>query len=162
MKHIYYLMALILLLFGTFRTNAQCTGGTPQCQILIEMHDSYGDGWNNGQLYVYQGSTLRGTVTLNDGSSGDTTISVCSDSVTFVWSVGSWGEEVSFEVTNEDGDTLLAVNDVTEYSTGDTIAVVMNQCPTCPRPSGLHVVTRTHNQLALAWNASSSSSWLVE
>ena len=146
----------------TSRVEAQCAGGTPQCQILVEMHDSYGDGWNNGQLYVYQGSTLRGTVTLESGRNGTAQVPVCSDSVVFVWSVGSWGEEVSFEVTDENGDTLLAVNDVTVYSTGDTIAVVMNQCVSCPRPSGLHVVTRTHNMLSLAWNASSSSSWQVE
>ncbi len=141
---------------------AQCAGNTPLCQILIEMHDSFGDGWNNGQLYVYQGSTLRGSLTLDYGRDSTAQVSVCSDSIVFVWSVGSWGEEVSFEVIDGNGDTLLAVNDMSEYSTGDTIAVVMNQCATCPRPSGLHVVTRTHNQLALAWNASSSSSWQVE
>ena len=141
---------------------AQCAGNTPQCQILIEMHDSFGDGWNNGLLHVYQGSTLRGTVTLYDGRDSTAYLPACPDSVVFVWTAGAWGGEVSFEILNNNGDTLLAMSDMSGYSTGDTIAVAMNECVTCPRPGSLHVVTRTHNQLALAWNAGSSSSWQVE
>ena len=126
------------------------------------MHDSFGDGWNNGQLSVYQGATLRGAVTLESGSSGETQVSVCSDTIVFVWSVGWYDSEISFVVTDEGGDTLLAVSNASDYNDGDTIAVVMHQCPTCPRVSGLHVVTRTHNQLGLAWNPGNATSWQVE
>ena len=158
----YLLLTLSILLAFANRVGAQCVGGTPQCQILIEMHDSFGDGWNNGQLYVYQGSELKGALTLYEGRDSTAQVLVCSDSVTFIWSSGSWGAEVSFEVIDGNGDTLLAMSDMSEYSTGDTIAVVMNQCVSCPRPGNLHVVTRTHNQLALAWNDGGSSSWQVE
>lgn len=158
----YLLLTLSILLAFANRVGAQCVGGTPQCQILIEMHDSFGDGWNNGQLYVYQGSELKGALTLYEGRDSTAHVLVCSDSVTFIWSSGSWGAEVSFEVIDGNGDTLLAMSDMSDYSTGDTIAVVMNQCVTCPRPGNLHVVTRTHNQLALAWNDGGSSSWQVE
>ena len=152
-----------MMLAAANRVGAQCTGGTPQCNILIAMHDSFGDGWNEGQLYVYQGTTLRGTVTLNSGSNGESTVPVCSDSVTFIWSSGYYDGEVSFAVTDENGDTLLYVPDASDYSTGDTMGVVMNQCVTCPRPSGLHLVSRTHNMLSLAWNTSgNSTSWQVE
>jgi hypothetical protein len=70
------------------RVAAQCIGGEAQCHILIEMHDSYGDGWNNGHLYVYQDTMLRGDVTLADGSNGETQVAVCSDTIVFVWSSG--------------------------------------------------------------------------
>ena len=158
----YLLLTLSILLAFANRVGAQCVGGASQCQIQIEMHDSFGDGWNNGQLYVYQGSELKGALTLYEGRDSTAQVLVCSDSVTFVWSSGSWGAEVSFEVIDGNGDTLLAMSDMSDYSTGDTIAVVMNQCVTCPRPGNLHVVTRTHNQLALAWNDGGSSSWQVE
>ncbi|MBR3413120.1 MAG: hypothetical protein IKG81_10585 [Bacteroidales bacterium] len=163
MKKIYYLLTFLVMLTVAVRAGAQCAGGMPQCQILVEMHDGYGDGWNNGQLYVYQGTTLRGTVTLNSGSAGESAVSVCSDSVTFVWSSGYYDDEISFVVTTEDDDTLLYVPDASEYDTGDTMGVAMNQCATCPRVSGLQLVSRTHNMLSLAWNASgNSSSWQVE
>ncbi len=153
-----------MMLAAANRVGAQCTGGAPQCNITIEMHDSYGDGWNNGQLYVYQGTTLRGSVGLTDYvSQGEATVAVCPDSITFVWSSGSWDSEVSFEVIGADGDTLLAVAHASDYANGDTMATVWYQCPTCPRPSGLHVVTRSHNQLQLAWNSTgNSTSWQVE
>ena len=80
MKKIYYLLTFLVMLTVAVRAGAQCAGGMPQCQILVEMHDGYGDGWNNGQLYVYQGTTLRGTVTLNSGSAGESAVSVCSAS----------------------------------------------------------------------------------
>ena len=143
------------------RVAAQCIGGEAQCHILIEMHDSYGDGWNNGHLYVYQDTMLRGDVTLADGSSGETQVAVCSDTIVFVWSSGWYDGEITFVVTNEDGDTLLAMADASVYTTGDTIAVVMHQCSTCPRPSGLQVVARSHNQLQLAW-LGGSGTWQVE
>ena len=125
------------------------------------MHDSYGDGWNNGHLYVYQDNILRGDVALESGSTGETQVAVCSDTLVFVWSAGWYDDEVSFVVTNEDGDTLLAVADASSYTTGDTIAVLMHQCPTCPRPSGLYVVTRSHDLLQLAW-VGGNGSWQVE
>ncbi len=120
------------------------------------------DGWNNGQLLVYQGAVLRGTATILQGSNGQTDISVCTDSVYFLWQHGAYDSEISFYVLNDDGDTLLSVANAYGYSTGDTLAVAMNQCPTCPRVSGLHVASRTHNQLVLAWNNNAIASWLVE
>ena len=36
----YLLLTLSILLAFANRVGAQCVGGTPQCQILIEMHDS--------------------------------------------------------------------------------------------------------------------------
>ena len=151
-----------MMLAAANRVGAQCTGGAPQCQILVTMHDGYGDGWNEGQLYVYQGSTLRGTVTLSSGSNGESTVLVCSDSITFVWSQGIYDDEISFVVTGESGDTLLTVDDASVFADGDTIAMIEHQCPSCPRPLGLQLVTRSHDQLQLAWNGTASGSWLVE
>ena len=67
MKKLLLLLTCIMVMAFANRAGAQCAGNTPLCQILIEMHDSFGDGWNNGQLHVYQGSTLRGTLTLDYG-----------------------------------------------------------------------------------------------
>ena len=52
---LFILFTLLWTLSGPLA--AQCPDETPSCQLHVYMHDSYGDGWNNGQLNVYQMST---------------------------------------------------------------------------------------------------------
>lgn len=72
-----------------------------QCDIVIDMEDSYGDGWNGASVKVYDGTTLLGTATFSTGSSGSTTISAPDlTDISLVWTNGSYPEECSFSVTN--------------------------------------------------------------
>jgi PKD repeat protein len=72
-----------------------------QCDIVIDMQDSYGDGWNGASVKVYDGATLLGTATFSSGSSGSATISAPDmTEISLVWTAGSYPEECSFTVTN--------------------------------------------------------------
>ncbi len=74
---------------------------TAQCDIVIDMEDSYGDGWNGASVKVYDGSDLLGTATISSGSSG--TVSITAPDMTdisLVWTAGEYPEECSFSVTN--------------------------------------------------------------
>ena len=161
MKKIYYLLTILCLLTVSVRAGAQCAGGATPCNIIVDMYDSYGDGWNSAQLLVYQGTEFRGFAELESGFSGSASVPVCSDSIVFIWSAGWYDSECSFVVTDESGDTLLAASAM-GHTTGDTMGVVAHQCSTCPRVSGLRLADRTHNQLVLAWNNSAVASWRVE
>lgn len=71
-----------------------------QCDIKIDMQDSYGDGWNGASIKVYHGADLLGTATMS-GSSGSVTISAPDMAdISLVWTAGSYPEECGFTVTN--------------------------------------------------------------
>ena len=72
-----------------------------QCDLVIDMQDSYGDGWNGASVRVYDGSTLLGNATIANGFSGSATISAPDMAdISLVWFAGSYPEECSFTVTN--------------------------------------------------------------
>lgn len=83
-----------LLIFG------QTSMVSAQCDIIIDMTDSYGDGWNGASIKVYDGADLLGTATMG-GSSGSATISAPDmTDISLVWVSGSYDEECAFIVTN--------------------------------------------------------------
>jgi secreted trypsin-like serine protease len=83
-----------------------CDGNCVTGETLnISMSDSYGDGWNGNNLIVNGVAS-----TLSSGSSGSTTL--CYDSSAGCVDVscdgGSWQSEVSWTITDENGNQLLA------------------------------------------------------
>ena len=106
-----------------FTTNAQ------NCDYSLEMHDSWGDGWDGGQMLI----TVAGqsdTVDLAPGAGGNVQLDsshavsvTVGDAIEFEWLGGSaWNDEIFFEILNDVGDTLYAH----DYSsqTGPTAGVV--------------------------------------
>ena len=73
--------------------------------LVIEMSDSYGDGWNGSNLVVNGVS-----VTLSSGSSGNEVL--CFDSTAgcneVTVSEGSWPSEVSWTISDGNGNVLLS------------------------------------------------------
>ena len=92
---------LLISLFSLF-IFAQTSTVSAQCDIVIDMVDSYGDGWNGASIKVYDGSTLLGTATVANGSSAATETISAPDmtDISLVWVAGSYDEECSFKVTN--------------------------------------------------------------
>ena len=71
--------------------------GTP-CTLTIEMHDSYGDGWNGNIIKVHNRGTTQ-TVTLSSGTSETVNVDVYNGSLELEWANGSYSEECSFTVS---------------------------------------------------------------
>ena len=69
-----------------------------ECSITIEMHDSYGDGWNGNKIRVHNHDTIQ-EVTLDSGREGSATITVYDGSLDLEWVNGNWINECSFTVT---------------------------------------------------------------
>lgn len=73
--------------------------------IMINMTDSYGDGWNGNAIEIYEDGVLIGTATLTSGKEGTYVVSVDkSKEYTFCWVKGNSGYECSFEIVYE-GET---------------------------------------------------------
>jgi hypothetical protein len=83
------------------------------CDLTINMVDSYGDGWNGGELVVSVNGTVVGTYanTSDAGANEAQTVSLSTsygDDVTFDFTCGSYCGETSFTVTDADGNTVAS------------------------------------------------------
>ncbi len=131
MKKITLLFSLTsLLIFG------QISYVSAQCDITIDMEDSYGDGWNGASIKVYDGSDLLGTATIANGFTGTATISAPDNTdISLVWTAGQYPEECSFTVTN-----------------GIGIDVYESVLPSFPDPGEFHVFTNLCSSVGLDLN----------
>ena len=92
---------LLMLIAVAFLFWGNINSAIAQCDIVIDMEDSYGDGWNGASVKVYDGTNLLGTATFTSGSSGIANISAPDmTDISLVWTAGGYPEECSFSVTN--------------------------------------------------------------
>ena len=79
------------------------------CNVIFDLSDSYGDGWNGASLEVgFSDGTPSQSLTISNGSSASYTIEIGSGvHVTLTWHSGSWDGEVSFVVRYEEGDVIF-------------------------------------------------------
>ncbi|MDD4634315.1 MAG: choice-of-anchor J domain-containing protein [Bacteroidales bacterium] len=85
-------------------TNASAVIGD-MCNVVIEMFDSWGDGWNGAGITVSANGTTYGTASLSSGTTGTATILVPPATIDFTWVAGSWDSECSFNIY--DGYSVL-------------------------------------------------------
>ena len=84
------------------------------CNVVFELSDSYGDGWNGASLNVsFSDGTPSQSLTINSGNSASYTIEIGNGvHVTLNWSSGQWDSECSFTVKYEDGDVIYNCSSV--------------------------------------------------
>ena len=80
------------------------------CNIIFDLTDSYGDGWNGASLVAsFSDNSPQQTMTIGSGSSQSYTVEVGNGvEVTLTWRNGSWDSECSFVVHYEDGTEILS------------------------------------------------------
>jgi len=81
------------------------------CNVVFDLHDSYGDGWNgNAKIVVtFSDGTPSQDIKLQSGSAGQEILEIGSGvHVTLTWVAGTWDSEISFEVSYEGGDLIYA------------------------------------------------------
>lgn len=108
MKKMIMLCCLFLMAMMTMQVHAQSS-----CTYTVQMHDSYGDGWNGGAaLTVLQGSQQVQTFTLPSGANRTATFTV-TDGVAYKlqWTKGSYDSEISFEVLDAMGSIVYSTTD---------------------------------------------------
>ena len=78
------------------------------CNVVFELTDSYGDGWNGNYLNVsFSDGTPAQSLTIQDGASANYVIEIGNGvHVTLSWTMGQWPTECSFVVRYEDGDVI--------------------------------------------------------
>ncbi|MCR4827293.1 MAG: fibronectin type III domain-containing protein, partial [Bacteroidales bacterium] len=68
------------------------------CELTIEMHDLYNDGWTGNKIRIHNDGTEK-EVTLNSGSAATATVRVHSGHIALEWVNGKYPNDCSFTVT---------------------------------------------------------------
>ena len=70
-----------------------------QCHYLIDMQDSWGDGWNGASVDVNVNGVFATSFSLAGGNAGMDSISTLNnDVVDFSFVSGNWDSELSFQI----------------------------------------------------------------
>ena len=80
------------------------------CNVIFDLVDSYGDGWNGNELVVsFSDGTPTQNMTISSGSSATYTLEIGRGvHVTLSWINGSYSYECSFTVKYEDGTQIYS------------------------------------------------------
>ena len=68
------------------------------CELTIEMHDLYNDGWTGNKIRIHNDGTKK-EVTLSSGSAATATVKVHSGHIALEWVNGQYPNDCSFTVT---------------------------------------------------------------
>ena len=154
-------MLLIAALLVPWVTQAQ-----DSCQFKIVGEDGYGDGWNGGSLAVMQGTTTVATFNASNADDGgmmvgaydSTFVTLSADSpVSFVWTSGTYDDEVTIWIYNSSGILLFTVN---EPSAG-TIFSMGSPCSNCFAPSGMTVDSLTSDFARVVWGGTADGYGII-
>ena len=127
-----------------------------QCEITIELTDSYGDGWNGAYIAVVDVATGEELAQMSADNHGggnvshtDTkTLSVCDGrEIQFVWHTGSYDNEASYVVYDINGEVIFEGSGAMSEPVNYTVDCAPDPCTV---PSELSS-TATHNQATLSW-----------
>ena len=92
-------------------------------QIVINMRDSYGDGWDGNKIIVKKDDENIAEAKVS-GKSASLTIDYDQTSeYTFYWQSGSYSDECSFEILLEN-ELMLKHNDCDDYDNGQLILTI--------------------------------------
>ena len=165
MSKIYLMKKLILFLF----TLLSYQYSSAQCHYVVDMQDSYGDGWNGAQIDVTVNNVLVTSFTVPSGSSAIDSISTYTgDNVSFDFVSGTWDTEISFTITAPDGSTVGSYGPYGANSgnSGPIWSGVSNSTcapPACLDPYGIVITGTSSTSVNLSWTAGpNAGSYTVE
>jgi hypothetical protein len=132
------------------------------CDWYVIGNDSYGDGWNGGQIDIYSNSVLINSW-AGPATTGPETYYFGiyeGETLDFVWINGSWDSEVTYTVYNAFG--------VAQFSQGPnpvTVTGIAGTCvpPACPDPGGLLTTLITTTSARFNWTEGGTETmWNIE
>ncbi len=149
----------------TFTT--QICNTSDQCQYTLNLHDSYGDGWNGNYITIYSDNILVGTYTVASGNyEASFNVGLCDMSNTrFEWHTGSYSGETSFEILDPAEDIIYSCSDGSTLSSGATFTNFTVTCSAqiCLKPTNLTATNITTTSADLSWTArNGETSWNIE
>jgi hypothetical protein len=133
-----------------------------QCQYIVYMTDSYGDGWNGNTLTFSQSGTVVASSIgsgFTTGSSFTDTIGLCDwDSASVTLSLGAWSEEMGFDVVGSSGDTLLSHSPAASgLANGYSFGSFVPQCTPCAPTNRCQYIVHMTDSYGDGWQGNTLS-----
>ncbi len=133
--------------------------------FMIELYDSYGDGWNGGFIDVTVNGNNVQTITLQQGAGPEQFyISVdSSDIIDLIYTPGNWPEENSYVVY--DHSNVVVATQSGSGTSGPPNTMGLTACPLCINPVNLSATNITPSDALISWNSASGSMngvWNIE
>ena len=133
--------------------------------FVIELYDSYGDGWNGGLIDVTLNGNNVQTITLQQGAGPEQFyISVdSSDIIDLIYTPGNWPEENSYVVY--DHSNVVVATQSGSGTSGPPNTMGLTACPLCINPVNLSATNITPSDALISWNSASGSMngvWNIE
>ena len=124
-----------------------------QCTYVLDLADSFGDGWNGNTIDVSVAGEVT-NYTIDDGSALSIDIVACRDAEIILTynASGSFNGEVSFELTDPDGNVIFSADDPADQTTFNVFA-----CPLCPPVMDFGTTEVTNEDISLEWNETSTA-----
>lgn len=135
-----------------------------QCNYSIVLYDSFGDGWDNGEVEIFVDGVSAGVYTLATGGGPETynfTVNT-GDIITSTYTPSNWPYENEYRIY--DSDNNLIFTDGTAGSvapSANNTVVGTGNCPLCSQPVTLTVSGITQTSASLGWT-SSTGLWNIE
>jgi hypothetical protein len=120
---------LVLAFLLTYSFNA-----FNQCNYSFTLGDSFGDGWNTGEMIVVQNSdTVAHFYGPTDGTAENIVVPLTSGvPADLIWNVpGFYPEEMTIDVYDADGVLIFSIPSNSNALAGDTIYSWTPSCPPC-------------------------------
>jgi hypothetical protein len=135
-------LPLIISLFYFTESKSQC------CNYTLNMHDSYGDGWNGGFLSVYINNILVGNYSGSNFVSSDTFLICNGDTLRLYYTSGAYENENTYQLYDAawnlvfaDGPNPQTGNVFSSFGNCFSIAVPgSNPCTAMPIDTGQCIV----------------------
>lgn len=132
--------------FASIQFTTDCSTGS--CDITVVSTADYVYSYYCGTVKVYQNGEQVASV-----NAATQTVNVCSGMpVTFIYEAPYYGNYDNPSVTILDGgDAELFDGPTSSYTTGDTLVVTPNACPSCLTPTNVIASDIDSNELSFTW-----------
>ncbi len=116
----------------------------------INLFDSWGDGWNGASIEVIINGSTANTLTIDDGDEATFNISVFNgDIIEFYFNSGSYDSEITFSITNPDGNNITDIGGTTiEDYPAPSEGYFTSQLEACPCPSDEYAIASFSQECA--------------
>lgn len=106
-----------------------------QCVYYFDLTDAFGDGWNGGEVTVWQNGVSVATLGSNFGTGNvqNDSLTLCDNLPTYVTlsNAGSWPSEIGIVVIQPNGDTAAVYTASATTAQDDTLASFTTNCSNC-------------------------------
>ena len=129
---------------------------------VVELFDSWGDGWNGGTLDAEVNGVILNSFTMQTGFGPDVfTFPVDSgDVINLIYTPGMWPEENSYIVYDHQGNVLVSQNSVQHNGPNSTYGLI--SCQSCPAPLNLNASITSSTTADLSWQTNSTNPFNLE